>query len=817
MASKPKVPRQHSAAARSDVHNITDPMPGQTEWSVDNLPGILYVFRPTAPQVRTHIQLPTKPSLWEGESNLRALDILPDRISTNVEEFRVEAWMRLDRRILLEDITKRMNPKLRISNNALQQRSVRFRQAFHILSWGTGNKKTQETAAEIDRKLRKKGIDPAANSTRGLTPGLINPALGEAGGRIPVPEAYGQRLRTFAIEQQQLIEQLATMEQNGMMAQLRPREQEMGMNNSIMTQPSMALTPQTYSPEQLQYLGQAVYESHVQHSTLNHNQFQGMPYGHQLTAIHNQPPTAHYDQQLSIANSQLSGVHYGQQPPPVTHIHLSDMPYNQQPATLDYQPFEMTDEQLGDVLRQLGYGSQPTMAHNQPHEMPYDKHPAMNHRKLPDMSYNQQPAITAYAQLQDMRYGQQIAVTHNQLSGMPDGLHSPVSHSQHPDTSYDQYSATIDDTAPETTNEQLHNAIQQLPYPREEPQVNQHGNEYNHDMLSRETSYIVINVFDEDYARTNISQKPMHEGHIIFENSVNRTLSGGSQNMPNVVQKQDDTGMTDASEDGNEGSGKGQESHVQAEKENEACAEAGVLEALNVPLIVSLGEDSHCQTANGREPAAENLLEELAGEKRSEKDRLENGRPEDASFKDRPKETRLKQARGKGTIPKNIRFEKAGLEKARVKKVKAKKAEFKEATANEAETKEAIKEEQTTPILVPSLPCPWNPWNMDVNYLWYLEMSEAMRKIEAANSRVDKYIIYFEGKFDMEGGFDNVGWELFPSLAGPPRTPHLSFNEKSESPIVYEMMLRGLKYHREYDLDLEYCKQLEGFHEENTF
>ncbi|EDN04711.1 hypothetical protein I7I51_08991 [Histoplasma capsulatum] len=214
MASNPKrrPPRQHSAASRSNVLNITEPMPGQTDWSVDNLPEILYVFRPTAPQVRSHNKMPMKPSPWDSGQDLRIFDILPDRISANVEEFRVEAWMRLDRRIQLHDITDRMHPEFRIAKNALQQRGVRFRQAFSILSWGSGNKQTQVVAEQLEKEMEARGIDPALNSTRGLTPGLINLALGEAGGRIPVPEAYKQRFQAFAKEQQELIQQLPTMD-----------------------------------------------------------------------------------------------------------------------------------------------------------------------------------------------------------------------------------------------------------------------------------------------------------------------------------------------------------------------------------------------------------------------------------------------------------------------------------------------------------------------------------------------------------------------------------------------------------------------------
>ncbi|EEH06946.1 conserved hypothetical protein [Histoplasma capsulatum G186AR] len=137
--------------------------------------------------------MPLKLSPWDSGLDLRIFDILPDRISANVEEFRVEAWMHLDRRIQLHDITDRMHPEFRIAKNALQQCGVRFRQAFSILSWGSGNKQTQVVAEQLEKEMEARGIDLALNSTCSLMPGLINLALGEAGGRITVPEAYRQQ------------------------------------------------------------------------------------------------------------------------------------------------------------------------------------------------------------------------------------------------------------------------------------------------------------------------------------------------------------------------------------------------------------------------------------------------------------------------------------------------------------------------------------------------------------------------------------------------------------------------------------------------
>ncbi|KAM5474146.1 hypothetical protein MferCBS49748_000564 [Microsporum ferrugineum] len=185
-------PRQPCRAGADDPENYTDIIPSQSSWSFDNLPDILYVFRgPDRP--RGNPNIPYKPSPWKNSPPLRCFSILPDRISSNVEEFRVEAWMRMDRRIQLRDITNRMNPKFRIFANTLQQRGVRFRQAFSIASWGVSSKQTDIAIEIIRAKLIKANVDLSKNTTRGVTPGLKFLDQGETGGRVPTPKQYAKR------------------------------------------------------------------------------------------------------------------------------------------------------------------------------------------------------------------------------------------------------------------------------------------------------------------------------------------------------------------------------------------------------------------------------------------------------------------------------------------------------------------------------------------------------------------------------------------------------------------------------------------------
>lgn len=202
-----KAPRLRSPNA-INPENITAYHPAQAEWSWNNLPDVLYIFKSPHQYTKrervaavTANTLPTKPSPFRSEKPLRLFDVLPDRISSCVEEFRVEAWRRIDGRITLSDITARMHPAFRIRENALQFRLVRFRQAFNILAWGTENSETVKHAVRLEEMMRAVGIDPARNSTRGITPGLLHPHLGEVGGRMSIPKLYS-RIHSATVVQQ---------------------------------------------------------------------------------------------------------------------------------------------------------------------------------------------------------------------------------------------------------------------------------------------------------------------------------------------------------------------------------------------------------------------------------------------------------------------------------------------------------------------------------------------------------------------------------------------------------------------------------------
>lgn len=69
--------------------------------------------------------------------------------------------------------------------NRLQMRMRRNRSSFFQLCWDTRPNGGQSEQSRVLALIP--GINQDSNSTRGLTPGMIDPARGENGGRVPAP------------------------------------------------------------------------------------------------------------------------------------------------------------------------------------------------------------------------------------------------------------------------------------------------------------------------------------------------------------------------------------------------------------------------------------------------------------------------------------------------------------------------------------------------------------------------------------------------------------------------------------------------------
>ncbi|KAI9732184.1 MAG: hypothetical protein M1834_004281 [Cirrosporium novae-zelandiae] len=94
-------------------NDITSFKAGQSDWSILNLPNILYVLHPPAEYLWDTFRIPSKPpmkrdaagEIMKDPINLEKViydwKILPDHISTKVEGWRIEAWKRLDPRLSL--------------------------------------------------------------------------------------------------------------------------------------------------------------------------------------------------------------------------------------------------------------------------------------------------------------------------------------------------------------------------------------------------------------------------------------------------------------------------------------------------------------------------------------------------------------------------------------------------------------------------------------------------------------------------------------------------------------------------------------------
>ncbi|CBF86472.1 predicted protein [Aspergillus nidulans FGSC A4] len=170
-------------------------IPEQANWSLDNLPDILYVIRPPE-EYRSKAKRPVQKSSYRifGKHVNDFETILPRQISSNAEGWRLEAWMRYDPRITAEDIIDRVHPFYRkyISSVQIHNRRKEFREHCNITCWEAGPDDNENV--KITNLLEECGYEAwSTNSTRGLSPGLINPTVGEAGGRIALQEVLVRR------------------------------------------------------------------------------------------------------------------------------------------------------------------------------------------------------------------------------------------------------------------------------------------------------------------------------------------------------------------------------------------------------------------------------------------------------------------------------------------------------------------------------------------------------------------------------------------------------------------------------------------------
>lgn len=164
----------------------------QAEWSVDNLPEIIYAFDP--PDNYYHANMlrepPLKPYTVHGVK-VRDIPILPDRISPDPEGWLYECWCRFDPRINYKrDIEPRIRPDQRPDYpTRFSQSRLRFRQDCHLLAWAVKGKHHEKDRNTIINVGMNRGVDvKATNSTRGLTWGLADPTKGAASIRIHIPD-----------------------------------------------------------------------------------------------------------------------------------------------------------------------------------------------------------------------------------------------------------------------------------------------------------------------------------------------------------------------------------------------------------------------------------------------------------------------------------------------------------------------------------------------------------------------------------------------------------------------------------------------------
>ncbi|CAF9921038.1 MAG: hypothetical protein HETSPECPRED_004414 [Heterodermia speciosa] len=195
---------------KGDVANqdVTSFVVGQSTWSLHNLPEVLYRIAP--PSTRLAFSKTPKPhqkrdaqgnpvfESWPSDpANSRPLldyAVLSDQIASGVEWWRMTAWRRLEPRMSWADIIMRIRPAngsrtrdVQVDTRALNARIFNKRKEFGILSWD--NSRGGKDEDSIAERLSAYPGAIERNSSRGVTPGLIDPTGPDvAANRVPVPD-----------------------------------------------------------------------------------------------------------------------------------------------------------------------------------------------------------------------------------------------------------------------------------------------------------------------------------------------------------------------------------------------------------------------------------------------------------------------------------------------------------------------------------------------------------------------------------------------------------------------------------------------------
>ena len=101
------------------------------------------------------------------------------------------AWRRLEPSATWDDFLVRMEdgPSKPAKGNVLSMRISRMMDDFSIISTWHGTKDWSRPSKDQQRRLAKISLAAQGNNTtRGFTPGLVDPSQGEDGGRVPLPK-----------------------------------------------------------------------------------------------------------------------------------------------------------------------------------------------------------------------------------------------------------------------------------------------------------------------------------------------------------------------------------------------------------------------------------------------------------------------------------------------------------------------------------------------------------------------------------------------------------------------------------------------------
>ncbi|KAL8941010.1 MAG: hypothetical protein Q9216_002490 [Gyalolechia sp. 2 TL-2023] len=315
-------------------------------WAPNNLPDILYTLFPPAewkdfrlaklPDAKFdkdgHVVFEQWPAVPNKPQKLLNFPHLPDQIGSQEWWFILEAWKRLDPRIRWRDITMRIHgPSRPLTHNNIQMNMSRNRSKWGMVSWCTTRLHENYNKARHEALNALSVEQVTRNTTRGITPGLKDPALGEAGGRVPVPDHIGRTGRRVC--------RAPGLKPSGGTCQRKYQQKRKGNKTQITSQKLIS---------EVDMIKQAAQYSRVKHENENGSQYDDPSPAAIQTSIYGMEPISHIQDKYSLPDFGSTNACFGQPSLAVPYDTSTHVWYDDDGICNDPLDYVCIDEVVGD-------------------------------------------------------------------------------------------------------------------------------------------------------------------------------------------------------------------------------------------------------------------------------------------------------------------------------------------------------------------------------------------------------------------------------------------------------------------------------------